>query len=208
MAEVAGSKGGRIVAELPQRTHDLAGQHPGDTERQQERHESEQHAHAQAPNHGGKRDIRRQTDRDHPRHQVGPRRTGDALDIVRPADHFAEIAGCEMPGDSGRIAEIATDPVRAVGAVRDHDQVLVDDANDAAARKLRECEGILETLKPRADREDGAQAAIGVDDRTCDRDDPFVARTRSDDGADGMVVSGDDLHEVVAIAGKNSPGIG
>ncbi len=61
-------------------------------------------------------------------------------------------------------------------AVRDHDQVLIDDANHAAARKLREGQGVLETLKPRADREDGAQAAFGIDDRTCDRDNPFVAR--------------------------------
>ena len=85
VAEVAGGKRGRILAELPQRTDDPARQHPGDAERQQERHQREGQTHAQPPHHGGKRDVGRQADRDHPRHLLGPCGAGDAFDVVRPA---------------------------------------------------------------------------------------------------------------------------
>ena len=65
---------------------------------------------------------------------IGARGAGDAFDVVRPADDFAEVASGEMPGDGGGVAEVAADPVRAVGAMRDHDQVLINDANHAAGR--------------------------------------------------------------------------
>ena len=208
VAEVAGGQRGRILAELPQRADDPARQHPGDAEGQQERHQSEGQANTQTPHHGGERDVGRQADRDQPRHLLGAGGAGDAFDIVRPADHFADVAGGEVPGDGGGIAEIAADPVRAIDAVRDHDQVLVDDADHAAGRELRGGQGVLETLKPRADGKHGAQPAVGVDDRTRDRDDPFVAGARSNEFADRMVVSCENLLEVVAIARKETSGIG
>ena len=70
------------------------------------------------------------------------------------------------------------------------------------------CQGVLEAFEPRADGEHGAQAAFGVDDRPCDRDDPFLAGARSNDLADGMVLSREDLLEVVAIAGEEASGLG
>ena len=88
-------------------------------EGEQQRDEREQQAPAQAPTHGGEGDVGRQADRDQPRHLLGGRRAGDALDAVRPAHDFADFAGGEVPGDVGAAAEIAADPVRAVDALRD-----------------------------------------------------------------------------------------
>jgi hypothetical protein len=138
---------------------------------------------------------------------IGPRRPGDAFDIIRPANHFAEVPGGVVPGDGGGIAEIAADPVRAINAVRDDDQVLINDPNHAATRESHGVQGVLESIKPRSDGKHGAQPAFGVEDRTRERNYPLIARARSNDAAHGLIASCDDLLQIVAVAGKETSGV-
>jgi hypothetical protein len=84
--------------------------------------------------------------------------------------------------------------------VSDDGQLLVDDADDAAARQVRGAQGVLEADKPGTDGEYGAQVAVKVDNRTCEGDDPFLAGAPDNRAADRERVPGADILEIVAVA--------
>ena len=71
--------------------------------------------------------------------------------------NFADVLRRVVPRDGLGAAEVAADPVRAVGAVRDDDRLSSTIANHAAVRQLRDAQRVLEALKPGADGEHGAQ---------------------------------------------------
>ena len=124
-------------------------------------------------------------------------------------DHFAEVScGDVMSGDGGGVAEIAADPVRAVDALRDDDELLVDDPNHAAGREL----AMFRASWKRSSRVPTASTARNLPSasttgRAIATTHSLLARA-SNDAADGMVVSGEDLLEVVAIAREEASGLG
>jgi len=98
-------------------------------------------------------------------------------------------------------AEVPVDPAAVVTA-RDDDALLIDNLHRSARRKPADIERVSDVFEQHADRQHGAQAAIVVVHWAGERDDPLVARARTDHFADRSPLSSQDLAEKGAVADK------
>ena len=159
VAELAGRERGGVLAELPQRPDDAARKHPGDGEGRDQRADDEQRAPAEPRYDGGEGNVLRQSDRHQPRDGVRDRGAGDAFDAIRPGDNLAHPLGRDVACDFLRLADVAADPIRAIGGPRNDDPVLTDHLDDASGRQVLHPEGVLKMIQVRAGHQDGLHFA-------------------------------------------------
>ena len=173
-----------IALQLAQRANDAARQHPSDERSDGDGEEPEQSAQFELGGDWNGTHLHRQADDHQPWRAVRGRIASEAGDSVVPGRKLAALPGAQTPPRIGGLREVAARPIGDVGDRRNRDPSFVEDADDAAGRKLVRPYCPAEALDRSSDDQHRLQFACRIPDGVRNGKDPTAAHPAAQGIAD------------------------